>query len=128
MDKEILVEDISGLVQAVSMSKGPIALLLALALDERPDVWNLVVSAVGYDDMTIAEAIKHFSSLVRENIRKKGWRSIKRATVLRTGDPFVKAMNNTFEATNSVIELNSCSIHGIQIIRGTLFESRRLSA
>jgi hypothetical protein len=49
-------------------------------------------------------------------------------TPLRTGDPFVRAMNSRFHAEQSVINLDSVNVTGIDIPRAVLLESKRVAA
>jgi hypothetical protein len=48
--------------------------------------------------------------------------------VLRTDDPFVRAMNSRFHSEQSVMNLQSFNISGVDIARAVLLESKRVAA
>jgi hypothetical protein len=96
---------------------------------ETNDAWNLIVSAHGFDKKSRGSALRQLSESLRENVSKSEWRRIARATVLRTDDPFVRAMNSSFHvAERPAINLQSYNISGIDIPRAVLFESKRVAA
>lgn len=129
MDQEVLVADLKKLAGKLQKSKGPVALLMLLAPDvESEDAWNVIVSAKGFDNMSRANAIKQFTQLLRENVNKNNWHSIMRATVLKTDDPFVKAINRTFNSQGPVVNIQSCNIFGVEIPKAILFQLQRKAA
>jgi hypothetical protein len=129
MDQEILVADLKKLVRKLQQKKGPVALAMLLAPDvDTLDSWNLIVSAKGFDTISRAEALRLLTKLVRDTVGRKNWHTITRVTVLKTNDPFVKAMNQAFSAEHSAVNIQSCNIFGIEIPRAILFESQQLAA
>ena len=95
---------------------------------ESVESWNVIASTSGYDQMTRSEALQDFSSLLREAVRKSQWPKIARATVLKTTDPFVKAMNLAFDAKEKPVNITSCNVFGVDIPKGMLFYSQKLAA
>ncbi len=129
MDQDALVADLRKLADDIERREGPLALFMLLAPDaETNDAWNLIVSAHGFDLKSRGNALSHLSESLRQTVSKAEWPRIARATVLRTDDPFVRAMNSAFHAEQSVINLQSCNIFGIDIPRAVLLESKRVAA
>jgi len=96
---------------------------------ETNDAWNLIVSAHGFDKKSRGSALRQLSESLRQNVSKSEWRRIARATVLRTDDPFVRAMNSAFHvAEQPFVNLQSYSISGIDVPRAVLFASKRVAA
>jgi hypothetical protein len=87
-----------------------------------------VVSAKGLDQVSRADGVRELTSLMRRTLRKALWPRVKRATVFRTDDPFVEAMNSAFHTTRSVVDLQACTVFGFEIPRGVLFTSKKLAA
>lgn len=129
MDQDTLVAGLKKLAVDLAEKEGPLALLMLIAPDiETGDSWNLIVSAHGFDRMSLGKAVSEVSELLRQNVNESEWSRIARATVLRTDDPFVRAMNSEFHAENSVINLQSYNVVGIDIPRAVLLESKRVAA
>jgi hypothetical protein len=68
-----------------------------------------------------------FSILVRENVSEEHFRTLTRATILKTSDPFVRAMNQAFSVKDSTVRLQSSTILGIFIEIAILLESQKTS-
>ena len=129
MDQDALVADLKKLAEELNEKQGPLALFMLEAPDfETGDRWNIVVSARGLDDKSRADAIRHVTESIREIVSEGEWHRIARATVLRTNDPFVRAMNSTFRAEHEVINLQPFSISGVDIPRAVLLESKPVAA
>ena len=129
MDQDALVAGLKKLASDLEQKEGPLALFMLLAPDlETSDAWNLIVSAHGFDRKSRGNAVKEVSELLRQSVNESEWSGIARATVLRTDDPFVRAMNSAFQAENSVINLQACNVFGIDIPRAVLLESKRVAA
>ena len=116
--------------QTTSTSKeGPLALFMVVASD--PDTnnrLNMIVSAPGLDAKSIGTAVRELSDALRRNVRQSEWRRFLRVTPLRTDDRFVRAMNSRFHAEQSVINLDSISVTGIDIPRAVVLESKPVAA
>lgn len=129
MDQDTLVDDLKKLANDLETQAGPLALFMAAAPDEETnDAWNVIVSAQGLDTKSIGTAVREVSDSLRRNVRQSEWRRFLRVTVLRTNDPFVRAMNSRFHAEQSVMNLSSFSVSGIDIPRAVLLESKRVAA
>lgn len=125
MDQEILVEELRKLYAELNASRGPVALLMLLASDiAREDHWNLMVSAKGYDEERRATAIREVTGLLTKNLSRENWPQIYRVTVLKTDDPFVRAMNRSFKAEDSVVDLNTVNVSGVEIPRALVLQSK----
>ena len=126
MDQEVLVANLKKLAEKLHKSRGRVALLMLLAPDvESEDAWNVIVSAKGFDNRSRANAVRQFTKLLRENVNKNSWHRIARATVLKTDDPFVRAINRAFGASGPVSNIQSCNISGVEIPKAILFQSKR---
>jgi|SRR5882724_11426999 len=129
MDQNALVADLRKLANDLEMNEGPLALFMLVAPDaETSDAWNLIVSAHGLDRRSLGSAVREVSDALRKNMPESEWPHFARATVLRTGDPFVRAMNSRFHAEQSVMDLQSFNISGVDIPRALLLESKRVAA
>ena len=125
MDQEILVEELRKLYAEINGSRGPVALLMLLASEiSREDHWNLIVSAKGYDQERRATAIREVTELLTRHLSQANWPQIYRVTVLKTDDPFVRAMNRSFKAENSVVDLNTVNVSGVEIPRALVLQSK----
>jgi len=126
MDNAVLVDDLRKVVTTLRKDKGHVALFVLIGVDtETEQTWNLVASVAGYDELPIKEALVHFINLVRENVNVGHLKSLTRMTILKTSDPFVKSMNQTFNVKNSTVRLQSTSIFGISIENAILLESQK---
>ncbi len=122
MDHETLVNAFQQIVQILRQQKGHVALFLLNALETEHI--NIIVSAQGYDQLTMKVALDDFMSLLESRLEKDILRSILRVTILKTSDPFVKAVNQTFAVIHAPQYLHSCTVSGIYIERGILLESQ----
>lgn len=129
MDHDTLVAELQDLASTIEQKEGPLALFMLLAPDaETSDSWNLIVSAHGYDHRSRGKAVSLFTEALRQAVGQSRLPWIARATVLRTDDPFVRAMNSAFHAGGSPRTLQSCNIAGIEIPKAVLLESKRVAA
>ena len=129
MDREVLVGEIRKLEAVLRKRHGPIALLMLVSPDPSvDDEWNVVVSAKGFNRISRAEGIRQLTTILRRALGKELWPRIRRATVLRTDDPFVDAMTSAFHTTGSVVELQSRNVIGFEISKGVLFTSKKVAA
>lgn len=129
MDNDTLVTELQELASTLEQRVGPLALFMLLAPDaETNDAWNVIVSAHGYDTKSRGNAVRLFTEALRQAVDGSHLPRIARATVLRTDDPFVRAMNTAFHAEHAPMNLQSCSIYGIEIPRAVLLESKRVAA
>ena len=93
MDQEALVAQLRKVAKRIERGAGPIALLMLLAPDsDTDDAWNLIVSARGLDKKSTGEAVSQVIDWLRASLEEAQWPLIARTTVLRTDDPFVKAI------------------------------------
>lgn len=129
MDQDTLVNSLEKVATELAQKEGPLALFMLLAPDaETTDRWNLIVSAHGLDRKSRGNAIRQVSGLLRERVPESEWPRIARVTVLRTDEPFVRAMNNAVESENKIAYMQSCSVFGVEIPQAVLFQSRRVAA
>jgi hypothetical protein len=129
MDQEVLVRQLRKLAKNLEKKEGPLALLMLLAPDvETENAWNVIVSAHGLDRRSRGNAVKVFTEWLRRDVDQNYWPSIARATVLRTDDPFVRAINSAFRAEDSVVNIQSCNVFGIEIPKAILLESKKVAA
>jgi hypothetical protein len=124
-----LVGDLRKLADDIASKEGPLALFMVVASDaDTNNRLNVIVSAPGLDGKSIGTAVREVSDALRRNVRQSEWRRFMRVTPLRMDDPFVRAMNSRFHAEQSVINLDSISVTGIDIPRAVLLESKRVAA
>jgi hypothetical protein len=131
MDQEALVAELRKLRNELvhKGKRGPLALLMLLAADQDPGsgYWNLIVSSKALDKQSRAEALREIAEIMQRSLGLSR-QQISRATVLRTDDPFVKALNNAFQARNKAINLVGTNVSGFEIPRAILFDSYRSAA
>jgi hypothetical protein len=126
VDQEILVTELRKFAERVESTAGPVALLMLLAPDvESDDAWNLIVSARGLNHEPRSIAVTRLTQLLRAAVNRTLWSRIGRATVLRTDDPFVRAINTAFSTNGNVVNIQSCNIAGMDIPKAILFVSNR---
>ena len=129
MDQDDLVADLRKVADDLEAEAGPLALFMVVASNpDTNDGLNMIVSAPGFDAKSIGTAVRELSDALRRNVRQSEWRRFLRVTPLRTGDPFVRAMNSRFHAEQSIINLDSVSVTGIDIPRAVVLESKRVAA
>ncbi len=124
MDHEILVSTFHEVVQALRQRTGHVALFLLNALDTENTSWNILISTDSYDQMTTKTALRDFMTILERHVETDLLKNILRVTILKTSDPFVKAVNRTFDVTEKAEYLYSCTLANVYIERGILFESR----
>lgn len=125
MAAETLVEEIRRVVSGLQ-AQGEMALAMLLATSSEPGApWNFLVSAEWMDNRTTKEVVDLLTKLIREEVARKNWSSILRATVLRTGDPFVQAINRGFSVEKGTLSIQDCNIFGIEVPRAIILESRQ---
>lgn len=124
MDNEILVKELRSALDSLRKSRGPIALFMLSASEiHASTAQNLIVSARGYDKFHIKKSLVDLINLLKSKLSEVSLRKLSRLTVLKTQDPFVKAINQAFNVKDSTVSLQSCNIFGIQIESATLLES-----
>jgi hypothetical protein len=117
------------LAKRVSQSEGPLALFMVLGSDaENEDAWNLIVSSRGLDNKSRGAAIKELTRLLRDEVDASHWAQFRRTTVLRTDDPFVRALNEALPPRHTVINLESTTVGGIEIPKAIVLESHKTAA
>jgi hypothetical protein len=125
MDRAVLVDDLKGLYKALDQTFGPVVLAMLLIPDPGlENLWNLIVSAEGLDVLDRAEAIGAVVDLMSKNLTQETRRRIIRVTVLKRDDPFVKAMNSSYQAEDSVLNVNSAFVSGIEIPQAIVLQSK----
>jgi hypothetical protein len=129
MAKEELVTDFQAFAKTLEETAGPVALLMIMPLEPGVDqAWTLLVSTRTFDGRpqreSIMEVVSHLNSILSDKVRP----SIKRVSVLKSDDPFVRAMNSTVPADHSPIDLVSAVVGGVEIPRAIVFESKRIAA
>src|SRR5215472_2897092 len=121
MDQEILVEDVQKVVTQLEQRDGPTRLAMLLASDyELNDSWNLIVSSPGLDSTSRAEAVRLVTDLLRRNVNRSHWPSFVQTTVLKTNDPFVRAVNQTFGTIRNPVSIENRSVSGTYINKAIL--------
>ena len=125
MDQEVLVNQLQKFAKRLEKKEGPLALLMLLPPDpETEDAWNLIVSAKSLDRKSRGSAVRQFTQWLRQDVDAAQWPGIARATVLRTDDPFGRAINNAFRAKGAAMSLQSWSASGVEIPKAILIESK----
>jgi hypothetical protein len=104
MDKEILVKNIQALVSDYSQRGQEFILVMLIPTD--PNVidskYTLLVSAHWLDNKSPKDAV-NLIDLIGEigSTNSPEYRKIARVTVVKTSDPFVKAITSTFNVSHS---------------------------
>ena len=129
MAKEQLVTEFRALAKVLEEAAGPLALLMILpSAPGAEDAWTLLVSARTLDDKPQRESINtiaaHLNRALSDDVRP--W--VKKISILKSEDPFVRAMNSTIRAEHSTVDLRSTVVGGIEISRAIVFESKRMAA
>jgi hypothetical protein len=126
MDQEILVEDIKKVIKKLEQQEGPVTLAMLLTYDYQPsDSWNFMVSSRRLNNKGRREAVEEVTKLLREFVSKNFWNTITQTTVLKTDDPFVKAINQAFRTTGKPIDILHTTIGGVFLPRAILLVSKK---
>lgn len=129
MDREALVAGFDAVAAELRRRYGPVALLLLMTPDFAVgEMWHVVVSAKRLDGLGRAEAIPRVTRLLRETLDRRLWSYVTRVSVLPTSDPFVQAMGTRYPTSRAAVELEACSVLGIEIPLGVVVRSRKLAA
>ena len=129
MAKEELVADFQAFARNLEESLGPVALLMLMPLDPGPEhAWALLVSTRAFDDQSQRDSIKtvvaDLNSFLSETVRPR----VKRVSVLKSDDPFVRAMNSSVHAEHSTVDISARVVGGVEIPGAIVFESKRIAA
>lgn len=129
MAKEALVNEFQTLAESLEKAAGPLALLMLLPEEPNSeDAWTVLVSARSFDKKSARESLNEVSAHLNRALSESVKSRIKKATVLKSDDPFVKAMNLAFHANRSSIDIFSTVVAGVEIPRAIVFESKRIAA
>ena len=125
MDQEVLVTEFRKVIKILKQGDGHVALFMLKAFDAYLSSWNLIVSATEYDSLTTKQALKHFLPILQNTLKKDILRQIFRVTILKTHDPFVKAVNETFKVRNTATYLQSAVISGVDLENAIILPSKQ---
>jgi|CXWL01.1.fsa_nt_gi hypothetical protein len=129
MAKEELVAGFKLFAQALEEAAGPVALLMLLPVDPASEAaWTVLVSAHGFDGRSQHDSIQAVVAQLNALGNAEVMGMVKKVGVLRTDEPFVKAMNSAIRAEGSVIDMTATTVAGVEIPRAILFESKRIAA
>ena len=128
MDKEILVEAFRRVLVRLDREAGPVALLMLLAPDTSGESWTVLCSASGFDRERRSATLHWLTTALQDALDAKTLHTIRRASVLRTDDPFVQAVNRAFHVTSSAMELFEANVSGFEIPMAILFHSAPAAA
>lgn len=123
MDHEILVSEFRKILSIFKQEQTHIALWMLKALEADMSTWNLMVSASEYNHISTKKAVQHVVNILNNNLNKSILKKIVRVTILKTSDPFVKDINQTFHVRNTVKYIQSSFIGGVYIEKAIIFES-----
>lgn len=124
MDQEILVNGCRRVMQQLQRDGKHISLFMLNAIFTDMDTWNLMISAVEYDHVTRKTALNQVIAVLRELLSEDSLTHILRITILKTSDPFVKAVNQRVRLKNSVQFLHDAVIAGVEIEQAIILASR----
>ncbi len=129
MAKEELVADFKTFVRTLEETAGPVALLMLMPVEPGTEqAWTLLVSARTFDGQSQRESIKEIVSQLNSSLSDTVRPWVKRVSILKSDDPFVRAMNSTIHAEHSTIDMASAIVGGVEIPRAIVFESKRTAA
>jgi hypothetical protein len=129
MAQEVLVDELKKLARELEKAVGPVALLMLLPADSASEeAWNVLVSARAFDHRSRKEALNELAAHLRGALSDPVKSSITRATVLKSDDPFVRAMNSAVHIERSKMDLYSRVVSGVEIPHAIVFESKPIAA
>ena len=124
MDNAILVKELRNTISALRKTQGHVALFILTSSEANVSIaQNIIVSTHGYDKMSKKDALIHLINLLKTNLSESSLRQLARLAILKTDDPFVKAVNQAFNVKNSSVSLQSSNIFGIHIENALILES-----
>jgi hypothetical protein len=126
MAYETLVDEIRDVIRRLREEKGDLVLAMLVATSWGEGApWNFVLSAEWMDSKSRKEVIGYVTDLLRKYVSRGNWSSIQMVSILNTNDPFVRALNQAFDVTNSTSTIQNCEIFGFEVVRGIILESHR---
>jgi hypothetical protein len=128
MAKEALVTEFRKFAKKLEKRAGPVALLMLVPAGPSEEVWTVLVSARAFDKRSRGEALGEVATYLREALSDPVKLSITSADVLKSDDPFVRAMNSAVPAERAPVDIYGRVISGVEIPRAIVFESKRIAA
>lgn len=124
MAYETLVEEIRDVIRRLREEKGEVSLAMLIATSwgqESP--WNLVLSAEWMDKKSRKGVIEHVIKLLRKHVSRENWSSVLMVSILKSDDPFVRAINQIFQISDSPANIQNYTINGFEVDRAVILES-----
>jgi hypothetical protein len=89
-------EQMIGAIRQITDQKGTFTLVMLLpSASNQPDwEWNAVFSAKWLDPLSIREAVKGMSNMLRTTLPESAFSKIQRISILRTSEPFVREVTS----------------------------------
>jgi len=106
---------------------GPVALLMLVPAGPSEERWTVLVSARAFNKRSRGEALGELATYL-QTLSNPVKLLITSADVLKTDDPFVRAMNSSVPAKRAPVDLYGRVISGIEIPRAIVFESKPIAA
>ena len=129
MAKDVLVTEFKRFAKKLEKSAGPVALLMLVPdAPGTEEAWIVLVSARAFDKRSRGEALGELATYLQETLSDPVKLSITSADVLKSDDPFVRAMNSSVPAKRAPVDLYGRVISGIEIPRAIVFESKPIAA
>src|SRR5262245_33435438 len=102
MAKEAVVTEFKKFAKKLEKRAGPVALLMLVPSGPGENFWTVLVSTRAFDKRSRGEAIGEIATYLQE-LSDPVKRSITSADVLKSDDPFVKAMNSSVPAKRAPV-------------------------
>lgn len=128
MAKEAVVTEFKKFAKKLEKRAGPVALLMLVPAGPSEEVWTVLVSARAFDKRSRKEALGELATYLQETLSDPVKLSITSADVLKSDDPFVRAMNSAVPVERAPVDLYGRVISGIEIPRAIVFESKPIAA
>jgi hypothetical protein len=130
MDKEILVEQLQNLISKFASEEKDFVLVMLIPVDSGliDTKYTLLFSANWLDTENPKEAVNFIVKAIIDQLGSPDtpeFRLISRVTVIKTIDPFVRAITSAFNVNSGIVNISNFNINGIQIENGIILASHK---
>jgi hypothetical protein len=119
-----LVDKLRLLEMEISQKQGDFSLFALLLREDAPNRWDLVVSASWFwSDKT--KTLDYLVKKLRSRLTSDELLTLSRIVLIEESNPTLHALQQAFQVHHTPIEVQDCTLFGLQIQRAYIFTSRR---
>jgi hypothetical protein len=119
-----LIDKLRLLEMEISQKQGDFSLFALLLREDAPNRWDLVVSASWFwSDKT--KTLDYLVKKLRSRLTSDELLTLSRIVLIEESNPTLHALQQAFQVHHTPIEVQDCTLFGLQIQRAYIFTSRR---